>query len=109
MIKSRLAIHKILVDVLGNNNVYFQKPENTSLKYPCIVYKLEDIEEKTASNIKYKRDYAYNVTLIHKDPDNCIVDKIMNLPYTSFLKHFSTQGLHHYVFKIYYKNEKEIN
>jgi len=108
MTNSRLALHKILVELLGNNNVYFQPPTNTQLKYPCIVYSLSAIPEKTADNKKYIRYYKYTVTLILSSPDNCIVDRIMDLPYSSFDNHFSTQGLNHYVFTIYYKNEKEI-
>lgn len=101
MINSRLAFHNKLVNILGNSNVYFQPP--SMLKYPCIKYSLENIPEKTASNIKYKRDYCYEVTLIHEDPDNDIVNKILDLPYSTLIKTFSTQGLNHYVFKIYYK------
>lgn len=108
MKNSRLALHKVLVELLGNKNVYFQVPTGTQLKYPCIVYSLADIPEKTADDKKYIRYYKYSVTLIHKDPDNPIVDKIMNLPYSSFDNFFATQGLNHYVFTIYIKNEKEI-
>lgn len=108
MIKTRLAFHSILEGILGNRNVYFQPPANIQLKYPCIVYSLTEIQEKTASNKKYKRDYSYKVTLIHKDPDNPIVDKLSNLPYSDLKSTFCTQGLNHYVFTIYYKNEKEI-
>lgn len=108
MINSRLAFHNILEVVLGNKNVYFQPPASIQLKYPCIVYSLSDIQDLKADNKKYKRDYLYKVTLIHKDPDNPVVDKLMNLPYSDFNAFFSTQGLNHYVFNIYYKNEKEI-
>lgn len=108
MTNSRLALHKIFVGILGNNNVYFQPPTNTQLKYPCIVYSLAGISEKTANDKKYIRYYKYRVTLILSSPDNCIVDRIMDLPYSSFDNYFSTQGLNHYIFTIYYKNEKEI-
>ena len=109
MINSRLNFQQKLEEVLGSRNVYFQPPANVTMKYPAIVYYLEKISEKTGSNIKYKRDYRYSVTLIHTDPDNKIVDKLLDLPYSSLDKTFSTQGLNHYVFTIYYKNEKENN
>lgn len=108
MINTRLAFHKILVELLGNSNVYFQAPENKVLKYPCIIYKLSDVPEKHADNNKYIRHYEYTVTLIHKDPDNCVVDRILNIPNSKFEQSYATQGLNHYVFKINYKNEKEI-
>lgn len=108
MINTRLDFQRILETVLGSRNVYFQPAENVSLKYPCITYKLLDVPEKYADNEKYIRNYKYKVTLIHQDPDNDIVNKILNLKQAKFENHFSTQGLNHYVFNIYYKNEKEI-
>ena len=101
MIDSRLALHNKLVSVLGNNNVYFQPP--AKLQYPCIKYKLKQIPEIKASNIKYKRDFCYQVILIHQDPDNDIVEKLLKIPYTSFENHYSEQGLNYYVFEMYYK------
>lgn len=107
MIKSRLALQCELEQILGSKNVYFQPMETLKMKYPCIVYSLMNIPDKNANNKPYIRDYTYRVTLIHSDPDNCIVDKLMNFPYTSFDRHFATQGLNHYVFTITYKFEKE--
>ena len=104
---SRLELQKKLEEVLGIHNVYFQPPASKKLEYPCIVYSLMNIRERKADDIKYKRDYMYRVTLIHQDPDNDIVDKILTLPYSNFENHYSTQGLNHYVFGIYYKKEKE--
>ena len=108
MKNSRLALHNELVEILGNRNVYFQAPSSDKLKYPCIVYSLSDIDDKHANNKTYLRDYVYKVTLIHKDPENNIVDKLMNFKFSTFDKSFTTQGLNHYVFTINYKNEKEI-
>lgn len=106
MMNSRLALHKIFEDILGNNHVYFQAP--SKLSYPCIKYKLLDANEKHADNKKYLRKYEYEITLIHEDPDNNIVDKLLDLPHTTLIKTFSTQGLNHYIITIYYKEEKEI-
>lgn len=108
MINSRLALHEILTDILGSNNVYFQKPEHT-LKYPCIVYSLKDVPEKFADNTKYDRNYNYTITLIDPDPDNGTVDKLLALDHSKFEKWFATQGLNHYVINLYYKNEKGDN
>lgn len=107
MINSRLNLQTLFESILGNKHVYFQPPDSKKMQYPCIVYKLSGIPEKHADNEGYVSNYCYQVTLIDPDPDTDYVDKIKKLRYTKFVKHFSTQGLNHYVFEINYKNEKE--
>ena len=34
----RNDLQKLLVEVLGSKNVYFQPPESVKMKYPAIVY-----------------------------------------------------------------------
>lgn len=109
MINSRLSLHNKLVNILGSNNVYFQPPESKKIQYPCITYSLINIPEKYADNENYVSHYCYQVTLIDQDPDNDTVDKLKKLRYSKFVRHFSTQGLNHYVFNITYKYEKENN
>ena len=41
----RLDLQKLLVELLGSDNVYFQPPPSVQMNYPAIVYKLDD--EKT--------------------------------------------------------------
>jgi len=106
---TNIQLQKILEEILGSKNVYFQPPANIQLKYPCIVYSLSDIKDKHADNVHYKRNYLYKVTLMHDDPDNCIVDKLMNMQYADFDNSFSTQGINHYVFSIHYKYIKKEN
>lgn len=110
MIRTRLELQKILEEILGSEEVYFQAPESTRMSYPSIVYSLNDINDKYANNKSYKRDYNYTVTLMHEDPDNDIVDKLLDrFDYISLSRVFAIQGLNNYVFSLYYKNEKETN
>jgi len=99
---SRLDFHNVLEKTLGNTNVYFQTPKNIQLNYPCIIYKLNDIDDKKADNTSYIKRKSYQVTLIHKDPDNEIQDKILELPYCKFNNYFSSDNLHHYVYTIFF-------
>ena len=41
---SRLDLQTFLEEILESRNVYFQPPESVKMKYPAIVYALDDIE-----------------------------------------------------------------
>ena len=34
----RLELHEALCEVLGSRNVYFQPPDNVTMRYPCFVF-----------------------------------------------------------------------
>ena len=53
MAKDRLSLHEKLIAILGYPNVYFQPPPTLVLKYPCIIYKLDDISTFHANDKKY--------------------------------------------------------
>ena len=95
-------LEKILTDSGISANVYFNPPESIKLLYPCIIYKLSDMNTVPANNMPYMQKNFYNVTLIHNDPDNVIKDKILNLPCCRFVNTFISDNLYHYVYKIYY-------
>ena len=44
MAKDRLILHDELITLLGSSNVYFQPPTSIKMNYPCIIYKLDDVE-----------------------------------------------------------------
>lgn len=102
MMNRRLELHEILCEVLGSRNVYFQPPEGLKMKYPVIVYSRDDIVNDHADNNPYIRSVAYQVTVIDKDPDSEIVDKISTLPMCEFDRHFASENLNHDVFTLYY-------
>lgn len=106
---SRLNLHAVLESIIGNENVYFQPPTSTRIKYPCIIYNLAGIPKKYADNKSYIKHYEYTVTYIDQNPDNDIVDKLSDLQYTELTKSFATQGLYHYVYSINFKNEIKEN
>lgn len=97
---SRLNLQTTLKTVVGNN-VYFQPPESISLKYPCIIYSLNDVNTLKANDKKYKLTRSYQITLICKDPDNEYIDKILSLPYTDMDRMYTVDNLYHYVFTHY--------
>lgn len=100
--KSREELQVVLENVLGSRNVYFQPPENLKLKYPCIIYELSDMRTVKADNIGYLKNKRYSVTVIDEDPDSEIPNAVLELPYCSFDRWFSTSDLNHWVFSLYF-------
>ena len=103
MIKNREELHEKLCNLLGSRNVYFQPPENVKLKYPCIIYERVGIQTINADNKNYLSRNRYTVTVIDKDPESEVVNNILlNIPYSSYDRHFASDNLNHDVFTIYY-------
>lgn len=99
-LRSRLGLDEILRSIAPN--VYFQPPETIKIKYPCIVYSLDDIDTDYADNLPYMMTKRYQLTLITKDPDSELIDEIIILPKCRFVRSFTSDNLNHYVFEIYY-------
>lgn len=100
---SELQLQNKLELFLGSTNVYFQPPESVKMEYPCIVYKLGGIPVNKADNTVYKFNTYYEVTLIHKDPDNELKDKILKyFKYCSFDRFYIADNLNHYVYRLYF-------
>lgn len=99
---TRLDLHEILCDKLGSGQVYFQPPESIRIKYPAIVYELDNIESIHASDSKYLNLRRYLVKYISRDPDNTVIDDLLTLPYCSFDRRFIIDNLYHDCFDIYY-------
>lgn len=80
---------------------YFQPPSNVSIGYPCIVYELDRIVKKRADNGVYLKTRRYQVKLITKNPDDPMVDALASMVYSEFERHYTADGLNHFVFTIY--------
>lgn len=98
----RVDLHEILCAALGSRNVYFQPPTEFKMTYDCIVYKREKIDSRYANNKPYHHTKRYSVTVIYRDPESPIPDKIADLPMCSHDRYFVSDNLHHDVFTLYY-------
>ena len=99
----RLDLHAILVEALGTTHVYFQPPANVQMQYPCIVYNREiNAVTKFADNLPYSYTKRYLVTVIDRDPNSQVPDKIAALKACIFLRFFTANDLNHDVFHIYF-------
>lgn len=99
---SRLSLQTMLEELLGSRNVYYQPPASVYMKYPAIVYSRKVIENVYADNGVYNQHNAYDLTVIDKNPESEIVEKISKLPMCSFDRHYTADDLNHYVFTLYY-------
>ena len=72
----RTDLGNILKAILGSEAVYFQPPPTVQMVYPCIVYERTKINSTFADNNPYNFEKQYQVTVIDKNPDSLIPDKI---------------------------------
>ena len=104
----RLKLHNALCDILSCPNkgpecrAYFQPPSSVKMKYPAIVYALEDIENTFADDGVYLSNRKYLVTVIDKNPDSSFIDIVAKLPTCRFVRHYKSDNLNYYVFTLYF-------
>ena len=96
----RLDLHAELINVLNNNNVYFQPPESITMRYPAIRYELNSIDVDHANDKQYRKHRVYTITLIDPNPDNTFVDEILKIPMCRFDNSYRADNLNHYVFTL---------
>ena len=99
---NRPALHTLFENILKSRNVYFQPPESVKLKYPAIVYALDDIQSRHANDSVYNLKRRYLATLITEDPDSSLIGELAYLEMCRFIRHYKADNLNHYVFEIYY-------
>lgn len=98
----RLSLQTKLEEILGSRNVYYQPPASVHLKYPAIVYELDDIESKYADDGVYLLPKKYSITVIDENPDSVITMKIASIPTCRFNRHYTSDNLNHDVFTLNY-------
>lgn len=98
----RLELQAVLVQLLGTTQVYFQPPPTVKMEYPCIVYNREYVDIAHADNNPYKHKKRYQVTVIDRDPDGDISDRVAELPMCSYDRFFTAEGLNHDVFRLFF-------
>ncbi len=102
MIDRRLELQDLLERLLQSENVYFQRPPNTGMIYPCILFERYSGETTFASNDPYIFNERYRVTIMDRDPDNPVIEKIARLRTAIYDRHYNSDGLNHDVFNLYY-------
>ena len=99
---SRLQIQDRLEALSDELHVYFQPPASVRLEYPAIVFKVNDYDQKFADDYLYIKDRSYMITLIHYDPDNDLIEKLLwAFPKLRFDRPYTSDNLYHYVYVLY--------
>lgn len=99
---NRLKLHAIFEEILNSRNVYFQPPETIKMKYPAIVYKRDNIDNRHADDTVYMQKDAYEVIVIDPNPDSIYVRKVSTLPMCRYERYYTSDNLNHDVFTIYF-------
>ena len=102
MVQNRIDLHNILTAIPNVAAVYYQPPINTKLVFPCIIYKRDGSYTDNANNNKYIFKKKYQITVVTRTPDETIADRVETLRYSSFDRHYVSDGLNHYIFTIYF-------
>jgi hypothetical protein len=66
------------------------------------VYQRDISSTKFADNVPYNRETRYQVTVIDRDPDSDIPDKIAALPKSLLNRFFVADNLNHDVYTLYF-------
>jgi hypothetical protein len=96
----RYSLQELLEAI--TDNVYFQPPPNVQMAYPCIVYQRDRTSTRFADNKPYARTKGYQVTVIDRDPDSDIPDKVAQLPTALFSRFFVANNLNHDVYTLFF-------
>lgn len=101
--RPRRELQKLLETIAGSDRVYFQPPPKVILSYPCIVYHRSSIDAQHADNSGYIWDKRYTITVIDRNPDSEIPDRVLRtFPRSRFERHFTNDNLNHDVIEVYF-------
>jgi hypothetical protein len=99
---TRLELQTKLEELLGSRNVYYQPPASNRMEYPAIKYSKSDIRSRFANGSAYSLLNCYEIIVIDRKPDNAVINKLLNLPYCSFDRHYISDNLNHDILTLYY-------
>ncbi len=104
MARPRSELQKLLREIDPDNvkAVYFQPPNGTQMVYPCILYAREGDHTLHSDNLPERTHVRYTVTVIDRNPDSAIPDKIAALPLCAYNRFFTADNLNHDVFTLYF-------
>ncbi len=100
--KSRLELQSKLEEVLGSQNVYYQEPPNTGMKYPCIVYSFVKPKVDHADNTSYILSGRWEIHHMYKKPTSDLLNTMLFMaPYVTHDRRLKHDGVYNDYYTIY--------
>lgn len=100
MARPRLELQELLEEYC--DAVYFQPPSSKRINYPCIVYNRSTDYINRANDKLYMKEKMYRVTVMDKNPDSDIADRLQELPWAVIISRDVIDNIYHTTLNIYY-------
>lgn len=100
MARPRVELQELLKEYCGT--VYFQPPSSIRINYPCIVYNRSTDYINRANDKLYMKEKMYRVTVMDKNPDSDIADRLQELPWAVIISRDVIDNIYHTTLNIYY-------
>lgn len=100
MARPRVELQELLKEYC--DTVYFQPPSSIRINYPCIVYNRSTDYLNRANNSLYMKEKMYRVTVMDKNPDSDIADRLQELPWAVIISRDVIDNIYHTTLNIYY-------
>ena len=98
---TRLELHSEFLKFLPN--VLFQPPNGMKMVYPCIIYNKSGKSREHANNDIYIQNQEYQVTVIDRNPDSDIADRIeKHFEHAVITQYYTVDNLNHVSLNLYY-------
>jgi len=72
------------------------------MEYPCILYNIDDVSTDHADNRPYRLTKRWLITVIDRDPDSKIWEKVLELPTASYVRSYPADDLNHHVINLHF-------
>ena len=83
--------------------VWYKRPPDNKMSYPCIVYRMSNPQTRRADNRVYMYTPCYNVVYMSDGPDDAIGKAMLeHFEHCAFDREYETDGLYHYSFVLYW-------
>lgn len=83
--------------------VYYQKPDGSQLKFPCIVVEKNYLDVEQANNRAYRTDRSYIVNFFTRVDDDSIEDAMLDkFDYVRLNNYDVDNGLYQETYRVYY-------
>lgn len=91
----RDCIQKAIAKTGESYSLYYNPTGQTTLKYPCIIYRRKAIRQRHADNLRYHTHEEYQITVIDKRVESPVVEALINEQYCYYNSEFISDNMNH--------------